>query len=293
MLYLLTRADSRATAANMWGDWRASLIREAFVKTLALLESPAPQRLDWRRAEVRQVLARRHAVFVLPEIDRHLDALPPSYLGAFPPAEQAVHFDLMRPPPAPDEVRVRALGPGARPTVIVVARDRPGLLAAVAAAMAVHGIDVLAARAFTRSDGVALQSYIVTDAFGQGIEPGEWDRVRADIGADPDDVAARLDRRMRDYASRLVPLGQPTVRVDNSSSAFYTLVEVRAPDSVGLLARLTRALAALGLDVHAAKIVTEGNEASDTFSVWDATGGPVDHGRFAEVERALLSAASR
>ena len=150
------------------------------------------------------------------------------------------------------------------------ARDRPGLVASVSAALAVHGIEVMSARVFTRADGVALESYTVADAFGEEIAPYEWEQVKADIGTD---LAERLARRAADYAAASRP-GRPVrVRVDDEASPFYTVIEVRAPDSVGLMARLTRALYEHGVDVHTAIIVTEGADARDTFYVWDADGG--------------------
>jgi [protein-PII] uridylyltransferase len=292
MLYLLTGADSRATGDGMWGGWRMTLVREAFTKTLGLIEGQrGREHLDWRRAELRQVLARQYPVAVLSEIDRHLDGLPADYLGAVRTSEQLLHFELMRPAPESGEVRTKVMQDHDQIKLIVTARDRPGLLASVSAALTVNGIDVLAARAFTRSDGVALESYRVADAFGQPITATEWKQVHDDIGADPASVSERLARRAADYRRRLGDARSVEVQVDNRSSDFYTVVEVRAPDRVGLLADLTRALAAGRVDVHVAKIVTEGADALDTFYVWDAAGGKVPSDAHAALRESLTQVA--
>lgn len=290
MLYLLTRSDARATGDTMWGEWRASLVREAFVKTLELFAAPERDHLGWRRGELRQVLARHHPLSLLGEIDSHLDGLPASYFGAFPTPEQVEHFALMRPRPAPGEIRMKVIDVGETPiTLLVAACDRPGLVASVSAALTVHGIDVLSARIFTRSDGVALESYRVADQFGERIDALEWEEVRADIGTD---MSERLTRRAADYAARTGSTVTTKVSVDDHRSLFYTVVEVRAPDSVGLLARLAGALHELGLDIHVAKIVTEGPVARDTFYVWDAGGGKVGEAQAQEIVAALESASA-
>jgi [protein-PII] uridylyltransferase len=66
------------------------------------------------------------------------------------------------------------------------------------------------------------------------------------------------------------------VTVDNSLSDTRTVVEVRAPDRVGLLYRITRALAREGLNIATAKIATDHDLALDTFYVTDAAGTKLD-----------------
>jgi [protein-PII] uridylyltransferase len=79
------------------------------------------------------------------------------------------------------------------------------------------------------------------------------------------------------------------VRVDNHASASATVVEVRAPDRLGVLYRITRALADLDLDIRMAKVSTLGHEVVDVFYVRTATGGKlVDREHVQELERAIL-----
>ncbi len=63
-----------------------------------------------------------------------------------------------------------------------------------------------------------------------------------------------------------------SVRIDNDASSNATVVEVRAPDSVGLLYRITKALAELGVDIRHAKIQTLGDGWSTRFYVRGAEG---------------------
>jgi [protein-PII] uridylyltransferase len=66
------------------------------------------------------------------------------------------------------------------------------------------------------------------------------------------------------------------VTVDNSLSDTHTVVEVRAPDRLGLLYLVTRALAAEGLDIATAKIATDRDHALDAFYVQGRAGGKVE-----------------
>jgi [protein-PII] uridylyltransferase len=65
---------------------------------------------------------------------------------------------------------------------------------------------------------------------------------------------------------------------------------VRAPDGVGVLYRITRAIANLGLDVRTARIATLGHEVVDSFYLCDATGAPVDDDEvLRRLEQAVLA----
>ena len=83
----------------------------------------------------------------------------------------------------------------------------------------------------------------------------------------------------------------PSVRIDNDASSNATVIEVRAPDKVGILHRITEALAEVGLDIRHAKIQTMGHEVVDSFYVRTADRQKVtDEFHREEIERAILHA---
>ncbi|MGZ5354527.1 MAG: ACT domain-containing protein, partial [Actinomycetota bacterium] len=72
------------------------------------------------------------------------------------------------------------------------------------------------------------------------------------------------------------------------ASDFFTVIEVGAPDRIGLLFDVTRTFAELRLDVHLAKVATYGERVVDAFYVRDELGRKLeDEELTAELERAL------
>ena len=197
----------------------------------------------------------------------------------FPDAEQ---LELLR---AGAQV---LLGDGDRLTVVT--QDRQGLFSRVAGVLALHGLAVLDA-AVTTLDGMALEVLRVESSFGPTIA---WDKVVSDLERVLEGrlaLQARLAERARVYArpDRGPVAEAPRVVVDNGASRDATVVEVHAPDSIGVLYRITRALAELDLDIVSAKVQTLGDRVVDAFYVRDATGGKLDDPAvLVEVERALL-----
>lgn len=180
--------------------------------------------------------------------------------------------------------------------VVVVSPDTPGTFARVAGVLALSGLDVVGAEAHSDEQGMAASEFTVVAPKGGA----DWDRVAADIERA---LLGRLalDSRLAERARQVRPRRRlsaaapsaPTVTFDDAASTGSTFIEVRAPDSLGLLHRIARALADLGLDIRHARVLTMGNEVVDSFYVRDAVGGPVtDASHRSEIERALLHAAA-
>lgn len=67
------------------------------------------------------------------------------------------------------------------------------------------------------------------------------------------------------------------------------MIEVRAPDQHGILHRVTKAMAEVGLDIRHASVQTIGDEVVDAFYVRTSSGEKlIDAFHRQEVERAIL-----
>jgi [protein-PII] uridylyltransferase len=182
-------------------------------------------------------------------------------------------------------------------SLTVAAPDRRGLFCRAAGTLAVHGLDVMAARAWS-GDGMAVEDFQVEAVLGDGPD---WAAVERDLRsalAGRVSLETRLAARARAYASRPgMAAARPArtkVDVTNEASEKATVVEVRAPDRIGTLYRITRALADLELDIRHAKVSTLGHEVIDVFYVVGASGTKLDDPEhMAEVERAVLFELSR
>ncbi|MBC7678078.1 MAG: [protein-PII] uridylyltransferase [Pseudorhodobacter sp.] len=148
--------------------------------------------------------------------------------------------------------------------VTVVAPDRPGLLSTAAGVLALHRLDVRSASAFAQGT-VAVSVFRVSPRFGS---LPDWDVVRGDLrhaleGTLP--LGERLATREKAYARGTA--APSTVRLVDDASETATVVEVRAPDELGVLHRITAVLDRRGLDVRSAHVSALGSDVVDAFYV--------------------------
>jgi [protein-PII] uridylyltransferase len=292
-LYLMTIADAEATGPLAWTPWRAALVRELVVKIQHVLERGdvgpgTAERLSSRAEAIRAALGREAPDVV----ERFLLRMPRGYVLSVPLERVASHVRLVATPVGAHEVRTHA-SEGTREAtydLAVVATDRPGLLSMIAGALSLAGLSVLTAQVFTTDDGVAVDLFEIEGAFETDVGEERWREFRTTLrkaieGRLSLDHRVREKRRHYPVPRRDVPV---RVEVDNHASDFFTVIEVGAPDRLGLLFDVTRTFGELQLDVHLAKVATFGARVVDSFYVRDDLGRKVDDlERVRELERAL------
>ncbi|HVY11271.1 MAG TPA: [protein-PII] uridylyltransferase [Mycobacteriales bacterium] len=161
----------------------------------------------------------------------------------------------------------------------IVAPDRPGLMSRWAGVAALHRLAIRSATATsmtTAAGRMAITTLEVAPKFGS---LPDVDALAADVRRAYDDTLPlddRLREREQTYGGGTRSGPPPLVLWFDDESHHSTIVELRTHDSEGLLHRLTRVLAAEGLDVRSARVQTLGAEVVDAFYVVDAEGRTID-----------------
>lgn len=243
LLLALTEADALAASVKAWSTWRAQLVRSLAARVDALL------------------CTRRGPVAEEPVCEVEVPA-------------------SLRDGTSPLHVEVVPHDSGS--TVTVVALDRVGLLADVAAVLALQKAAVRTARAWSQDEwGVSVWE-VGHDSLDPALLRHRFDLVVAGVGG---------VERLAPAAPELL---EPTVQVHPEASRRATVLEVRAGDRPGLLHTVLHAVASLGMTVRSAHVDTLGPQAVDVFYLCEWGAEALGERRAAEaahvVRRALTAA---
>lgn len=176
--------------------------------------------------------------------------------------------------------------------ITVVSPDVAGTFSQVAGVLALHGLDVVTARASSDEQGMAASQFRASSLTGAI----NWRAVKKDLRkglARELAIEARLVERAKTSRRRRklqadMP-GPPKVKFIEGGSSNATVIEVRAVSKIGTLYRITKALADVGLDIRHAAVHTIGMEVVDTFYVRTRAGDLVTSSAHrTEIQKALL-----
>jgi [protein-PII] uridylyltransferase len=244
-------------------------------------------RLTERIDRLRELLADQPET----QVERFVLRMPRAYFLTVEPARAARHFVVIAPQLGASEVRTQP-HEGSRPGVqelLVVAADRAGLLSRIAGSLAVAGLSIVTAQVFTTEDGAAVDLFEVEGVFERRIDERRWREFRGTLRRA---IEGRVDLEHLVRQKR-APYPPPkieaavTVDVDDDASEFFTIVEVGAPDRLGLLFDIATVFAEQDLDVHVARVATYAGRVVDAFYVRDAVGRKLEAAAIERLERAL------
>jgi len=206
-------------------------------------------------SELRRLL--RMTTMPAARVRRLLADASPLWMASEPASILAGDLALCHPALGDGEVRAvaRPLDQPNAYRLTVVAADRPGLFADTAAALAAENLSVMSASAATwTSEGIALHALTFRVPKTRKVD---WELLGAGLRSMGSQPRA---------ASRFMPLGRARVTVRGEGSG-RTLVEVRAPDTLGLLEATASWFADHGVNIEAARVATRHGSAVDTFLV--------------------------
>ncbi len=287
MLYLLTVADSIATGPKAWNDWTATLLRDFFLKVLNVLEkgelatTEAVEVVSQKKNEIGASAPDRQAG---ENVKALLEVMSPRYLLYMPAHEVKSHIKLYQNLSAGNSEflwEIEHAADANTRAVTICAQDRPGLISKIAGVFTLNNIDILDVQVFTWRNNIALDIFKVKPPPDPILEDEKWNRTAVDLAAALSgelDLAAALNKKVRTLRNGKAGLGKKPHRVtlDNTSSSFFTIIEVFTYDFLGLLYSISDAIYRCDLNIWVAKIATKADQVVDVFYVRDINGQKVD-----------------
>jgi [protein-PII] uridylyltransferase len=297
LLLVLTIADIKAVGPGVWTGWKGELLRTLYYETEVVLGGGAADLARSDRVRLAQERLRAALADWPPEVfDAYATRHYPAYWLKVEQPRRIAQAQFVRAAEAAGRTVATSYETDQFRGVTeltVLSPDHPRLLAIITGACAASGGNIVDAQIFTTTDGMALDTIVLSRAFDRD----EDELRRAERVASAIERALRGEVKIADLVDGRRPARgrtrtfhvAPEVSIDNTLSKRQTVIEVSGLDRPGLLYDLTTALGKLNLNIASAHIATFGEKAVDVFYVTDLTGTKVTHpNRQTSIRRTLI-----
>jgi [protein-PII] uridylyltransferase len=288
LLYVMTCADLAAVGPGVLNQWKLEILTRLYRNALRELtgDSVAGSRVEDHARCRKELLNRFPGTGERAWWERQIAALPPAYLYDGPAErilEDLQRFSRLGHKDAVAYGRYLSDFRAVEYTVGTYDEIVPGIFHRLTGVLTSQRHEILSAEINTLADGLVLDRFHVQDRDFEGPPPA--DRL--------EDISRRLVAALKSPTSeppRFPSLwgGEPKrsaagvlrppvqVRIDNSTSDRFTILDIFAVDRMGLLYTITRLLFEGGLSVHMAKIGSHLDQVVDVFYVTDLAGQKVE-----------------
>ena len=286
-LMLLTLADGQGTSAEAWSDWKESLVWQLFHKTSRYLadRKSYDEQTRIERQSLQAAVSENLSPDYAEEIEAHFDFMPDHYFRASDLPEIVEHLKLFRSflenvstgaelPLAP-AIKWKAVPEQGHTVMTFCTWERERLLAKVAGSFSVVPLNILSADVFPRGDNMVLGVFRVCDANARpATDPRDFKLVEQTLQRALEDESfdfLPLIEKAKRQSRRLAPaIELPTrIAIDNRTHPSYTLIEIQAPDRLGLLYDVLNCLDRENILIPLSRINTQAGAAIDTLYVVD------------------------
>lgn len=271
MLTLMTLVDIQAVSPETLTPWKEDLLWRVYVEAYnRLTMGYADELIQKDQAGLAVVVAGRPDDIGEAELTRFLNGLPRRYLTVFGLATIYAHARLARGLKA-DEMHAALENRDGIWELTVVMRDRPFLFSNISGVLSYFGMDIHRGQAMTTPDHLVLDVFDFSDSEGfLARNPGaaaEIYRMLEGVAGGTVDVQQLLRGREGSLVHRPRRRVAPMVNFDNEHSRRYTVIEIIADDTPGLLYRVSSVISDHECDVDLVLISTEGQKAIDVLHV--------------------------
>ena len=285
---LLTLADGQGTSAEAWSDWKESLVWQLFHETSRYLADQKSyyEQTKIERENLQTSVAENLSPDYADEIEAHFDFMPDNYFHGCDVPKIIEHLKLFRSflvnvssrgeQPLAPAIMWKPFTKQGHSLVSFWTWERGQLLAKIAGSFSVVPINILSADIFPRGDNVVLGVFRVCNTKAQAVtDPGEFELVeqtlRRSLEDENFDFLPLIERAK--YQSRHGPapgIEFPIhIGMDNKTHPIYTLIEIQAPDRLGLLYDILACLDRENISIALSRINTQDGAAIDTLYVVD------------------------
>ncbi|GBF51408.1 [protein-PII] uridylyltransferase [Leptospira ryugenii] len=289
LLYILTIIDTKSVGKGVLTNWKKEILYLLYQSTMtAFLKMKNPiEEIDRIEQTLESYLSEKEGLeekIVSAIVKYATDVEPQTYLSFNTPRRIFQHYvQLKEWNHSKEPFRFFFESEPAFVTITIFCHDESKFLLFLCGAISSLGLNLVGMRLYRTSVSDLILQAQITDQFGSGtIAPEQMQRIESQMllfingQDDVEEIAQKT--AIWDKAIR-IPAGmvEELVKISNDLSQSYSVLEIRVPDSIGLVYRILKSLLDFQLKIIFIRISTSADFAYDSFHIQTHDGKKIEN----------------
>ncbi len=301
LLLILTVCDIKAVGPDIWNDWKGALIHELYIKVREKILNESSVKVishekNLKEEKIYKFL--KNKVWTNKKINKYIYHLNENYWKLFQfdtIQKHALNFNELCEKKEKLSIKIYNKTNLNLIELIVIAPDHHGLFSKISGIVSSCGFDIVTAKIFTRTDGYALDTFLIqyknkNSIFEKKVQDNLISTLKSGLEGRYN-YEKELKNRWQEIPTRFRKMKAPiSVNFNNDTSSKYSVIEVNCKNSPGVLYIITKIFSELGMQVNTASISSYGNRAQDIFYISDLFGEKIKNDeKIREIKTLLLT----
>jgi len=269
LLTLLTYADIKAVAPGTLNEWKRDLLWQLYIASYRKLTLGYGDERVEEDDIGEKLLAKCDSEVDLKKMERFLEGFPSRYLRSTAPDEIYQHYRMAAQLNDAQPIQTRLLKEKDYYNLCVITPDRSYLFAKIVGLLSYFEMNILRGYGFSNRQCTILDFFQFFDSsrhFNRLPEKIRFQKLLNQAILGEVSVARLLQGKEASVLFRRVaPRFDPSLYFEDEHSDRFTILEIVAPDALGLLYRISQQISHHGCNIELALISTEGEKAIDVF----------------------------
>ncbi|MCB1178730.1 MAG: HD domain-containing protein [Leptospiraceae bacterium] len=286
LLYIFTIIDTKSVGRSVLTNWKKAILKSLFESAYNLIESGQINSNETNLVILEKYLTEKeqYTEEMVTAVRNFANSIiPNAYLNYFTPRRILHHFLIVlenKQSINTDPVLEYEKEPSYVTLTVYHNEDR-FFLSNLTGCLSALGINLIGMRSFHVSEELMIDTLQITDGSGSGnLSKEKLDRLDVslkNILNKEITVEQLLNNSSEWYTFNPVPdmMVEEMIEFNNEVSPEYTVLEVRLPDSMGLLYRIIKSFLELEVKLLFVKISTSSDYAYDSFYLSDINGNKI------------------
>ncbi len=280
-LYLLSFSDLNSVSEKSFDKWKNNLFQELYIKAFTVMKKKEKSflKLEEKIASIKSYAIEHLSKKEFDKFEKFLSSLSRRYILSKSESNVISLFNKLKNAKEKPFVFINFDEDSQLLKIFLYTYNLSGIFNKSVGFLTLSNLNILSAEIYSNIDGTIIDIFytkpVYEDIYFYQRIPELQKKFKDFLKLPNEEIEKLLKAKIDKYEPENKIKIIPSITFNNNQSAFFTIIEIIAPDYPGLLFEVSNLFFKNSIEIHSARITTQGIKAIDTFYTSDMKGDKI------------------